>query len=171
MLAPMGDILKLIWWTVIGLFRSRSSLEAEILTLRLSLLYTLSHWRKAANRAMLRLMRDVLKLISWVVVRLFRSRASLEAEIVALRHQLWLRTRNRPGHRRNCTSPLQRCRCARAHRDCPGRSRPDRGASVDRPLAHHFRRAAQRRDGRRWHRPHGEGALAGRNVGGCANLC
>jgi hypothetical protein len=30
----MGDILKLIWWTVIGLFRSRSSLEAEILTLR-----------------------------------------------------------------------------------------------------------------------------------------
>ncbi len=107
MLAPMGDILKLIWWTVIGLFRSRSSLEAEILTLRLSLLYTLSHWRKAANRAMLRLMRDVLKLISWVVVRLFRSRASLEAEIVALRHQLWLRTRNRPGHRRNCTSPLR----------------------------------------------------------------
>jgi hypothetical protein len=30
----LGDILKLIWWTVIGLFRSRSSLEAEILTLR-----------------------------------------------------------------------------------------------------------------------------------------
>src|SRR5208282_4519266 len=34
MLAPMGDILKLIWWAVIGLFRSRTSLEAEILTLR-----------------------------------------------------------------------------------------------------------------------------------------
>jgi hypothetical protein len=34
MLAPMGDILKLVWWTVIGLFRSRVSLEAEILTLR-----------------------------------------------------------------------------------------------------------------------------------------
>jgi len=30
----MGDILKLIWWAVSGLFRSRSSLEAEILTLR-----------------------------------------------------------------------------------------------------------------------------------------
>jgi hypothetical protein len=30
----MGDILKLIWWGVIGLFRSRGSLEAEILTLR-----------------------------------------------------------------------------------------------------------------------------------------
>jgi hypothetical protein len=30
----MGDILKLIWWAVIGLFRSKSSLEAEILTLR-----------------------------------------------------------------------------------------------------------------------------------------
>jgi hypothetical protein len=34
MLAPMGDILKLIWWIVIGLFRSRASLEAEYLTLR-----------------------------------------------------------------------------------------------------------------------------------------
>jgi transposase InsO family protein len=30
----MGDVLKLIWWIVIGLFRSRTSLEAEILTLR-----------------------------------------------------------------------------------------------------------------------------------------
>jgi len=37
---------------------------------------------------MLRLMRDMLKLIWWVVIGLFRSRASLEAEIVALRHQL-----------------------------------------------------------------------------------
>jgi Integrase core domain len=30
----MGDMLKLIWWAVIGLFRSRASLEAEILVLR-----------------------------------------------------------------------------------------------------------------------------------------
>jgi hypothetical protein len=30
----MGDMLKLIWWAVIGLFRSRASLEAAILTLR-----------------------------------------------------------------------------------------------------------------------------------------
>ena len=34
MLPPMADIFKLICWTVIGLFRSRASLEAEILTLR-----------------------------------------------------------------------------------------------------------------------------------------
>ena len=34
MLPPMGDMLKLIWWAVIGLFRSKVSLEAEILTLR-----------------------------------------------------------------------------------------------------------------------------------------
>jgi hypothetical protein len=34
MLRLMGDILKLIWSAVIGLFRSRGSLEAEILTLR-----------------------------------------------------------------------------------------------------------------------------------------
>jgi hypothetical protein len=30
----MGYMLKLIWWAVIGLFRSRTSLEAETLTLR-----------------------------------------------------------------------------------------------------------------------------------------
>ena len=34
MLPPMADIFKLICWTVIGLFRSRTSLGAEILTLR-----------------------------------------------------------------------------------------------------------------------------------------
>jgi hypothetical protein len=30
----MGDMLKLVWWAVIGLFRSRASLQVEILTLR-----------------------------------------------------------------------------------------------------------------------------------------
>lgn len=30
----MGDMLRLIWWAVIGLFRSKTSLEAEILTRR-----------------------------------------------------------------------------------------------------------------------------------------
>jgi hypothetical protein len=32
--ASTGDVLKLIWWAGIGMFRSRASLEAEILTLR-----------------------------------------------------------------------------------------------------------------------------------------
>jgi Integrase core domain len=45
---------------------------------------------------MLRLMGDMLKLISWVVIGLFRSRASLEAEIVALRHQLNVLRRKAP---------------------------------------------------------------------------
>jgi len=34
MLRLMGEMLKLIWWVVTGLFRSRASLETEILTLR-----------------------------------------------------------------------------------------------------------------------------------------
>ena len=34
MLSHMGDVLRLIWWAVIGLFRSKTSLETEILTLR-----------------------------------------------------------------------------------------------------------------------------------------
>src|SRR5450631_3290225 len=45
---------------------------------------------------MLRLMGDMLKLIWWVVFRLFRSRASLEAEIMALRHQLIVMRRKSP---------------------------------------------------------------------------
>ena len=48
---------------------------------------TLSAWPIAANRAMNCLMRDVLKLIWWGLIGLFRSRASLEAEILVLRHQ------------------------------------------------------------------------------------
>jgi hypothetical protein len=45
---------------------------------------------------MLRLMGDMLKLIWWVVIRLFRSRASLEAEIMALRHLLIVLRRKSP---------------------------------------------------------------------------
>jgi hypothetical protein len=45
---------------------------------------------------MLRLMGDMLKLIWWVVIGLFRSRASLEAEIMALRHQLIVLRRKSP---------------------------------------------------------------------------
>ncbi|HEY8008093.1 MAG TPA: hypothetical protein VIE66_15145, partial [Methylocella sp.] len=45
---------------------------------------------------MLRLMVDLLKLIWWVVIGLFRSRASLQAEIVALRHQLNVLRRKSP---------------------------------------------------------------------------
>ena len=30
----MGDLFKLIWWAVVGLFRPRSALQAEILVLR-----------------------------------------------------------------------------------------------------------------------------------------
>ena len=45
---------------------------------------------------MLRLMGDMLKLIWWVVIGLFRSRASLEAEIVALCHQLNVLRRKSP---------------------------------------------------------------------------
>ena len=45
---------------------------------------------------MLRLMADMLKLIWWAIIGLFRSRASLEAEIVALRHQLNVLRRKSP---------------------------------------------------------------------------
>jgi hypothetical protein len=45
---------------------------------------------------MLRLMGDLLKLIWWPVTGFFRSRALLEAEILALRHQLNVLRRTAP---------------------------------------------------------------------------
>ncbi len=45
---------------------------------------------------MLRLMGNLLKLIWWLVTGFFRSRAMLEAEIVTLRHQLYVLRRKAP---------------------------------------------------------------------------
>jgi Integrase core domain len=56
--------------------------------LDLSLPKTPSTWHAAANRVMNCRMRDLFKLIWWMLVGRLRSRASLEAEILALRHQL-----------------------------------------------------------------------------------
>jgi hypothetical protein len=53
-----------------------------------------------------RLMRDVLKLIWWGLMGLFRSRASLEAEILVLRHQVNVLRRRVP--RRLAFSNLDR---------------------------------------------------------------
>jgi hypothetical protein len=47
-----------------------------------------SDWNAIESWGMLGFMADVFKLILWVILDLFRSRASLEAEIVALRQQL-----------------------------------------------------------------------------------
>ena len=62
----------------------------------LSLPQTQSDWRSSANRAMHRPMADLLKLIWSAIIALFRSRASLEAEILTLRHQLSVLRRKSP---------------------------------------------------------------------------
>src|SRR5450631_4205628 len=62
----------------------------------LSLPQTQSDWRSGANRTMHCPMGDVFKLIWWAVIGLFRSRASLEAEILTLRHQLNVLRRKSP---------------------------------------------------------------------------
>ena len=63
---------------------------------RLSLSQIPSGWREATNRAVLPAMADILKLICWAVIGLFRSRASLEAEILTLRQQLKVLRRKSP---------------------------------------------------------------------------
>ena len=55
-----------------------------------------SSWRAATNWAMLSRMAELLQLIWSVLTGLFRSRASREAEIAALRHQLNVLHRQSP---------------------------------------------------------------------------
>src|SRR3982751_1840326 len=55
-----------------------------------------SAWPEAANRAMNWPMRDLLDLIRWLLLGLVRSRRSLEAENLALRHQLRVLHRSAP---------------------------------------------------------------------------
>ena len=52
-----------------------------------------SEWIEGANRAMLLPMVELLKLLCWAVIGLFRSQASLKAKNLALRHQLATSTR------------------------------------------------------------------------------
>ena len=67
---------------------------------------------------MLRLMGDLLKLIWWPVTGFFRSRALLEAEIVALRHQLNVLRRKAP--KRLVFSNFDRLVFASLYRLVPG---------------------------------------------------
>ena len=55
-----------------------------------------SAWPERPNWAMNAAMRDLLNLIRWMLLDLFRSRRSLEAEIFALRHQLNVLRRSAP---------------------------------------------------------------------------
>jgi hypothetical protein len=70
------------------------------------------------NRAMLRLMGDLLKLIWCFVFGLFRSRALLEAEIPTLRHQLNVLQRKAP--KRLVFSNFDRLVFASLYRLIPG---------------------------------------------------
>jgi len=67
---------------------------------------------------MLRLMGDLLKFIWWLVTGFFRSRAMLEAEIVALRHQLNVLRRKAP--KRLVFSNFDRLVFASLYRLAPG---------------------------------------------------
>ena len=56
-----------------------------------------SGWRGAQNQATLGRMLDLIKLIFCLVFDLFRSRATLEAEILVLRQQIIVLRRGRVG--------------------------------------------------------------------------
>jgi hypothetical protein len=67
---------------------------------------------------MLRLMADLLKLIWLAIIGLFRSRTSLEAEILALRHQLNVLRRKAP--KRIAFTTFDRLVFASLYRIAPG---------------------------------------------------
>ena len=75
-------------------------------------------WHKPANRVMLRLMGYLLRLIWCFVIGLFRSRASLETEILTLRHRLNVLRRKAP--KRLVFSNFDRLVFASLYRLVPG---------------------------------------------------
>ena len=72
----------------------------------------------AANRAIVRSMRDACTLIWCALIRLFRSRAALEAEILLLRHQLNVMQRSSP--KRVTLSSVDRLLLVGLYRLAPG---------------------------------------------------
>ena len=76
-----------------------------------------SDWIETANRAILSSMMELFKLLFSAVVALFRSRASLEAENLALRHQLNVLRRQAP--RRLAFNTLDRLVFAGLHQFAP----------------------------------------------------
>src|SRR6202047_460585 len=91
---------------------------SRLAAMHLSLPETRSDWRIIANRAMLPAMGGILKLIWWTVIGLFRSRASLEAEILTLRHQLNVLRRKAP--KRLAFSNFDRLVSTSLYRIAPG---------------------------------------------------
>ena len=90
MLAPMGDMLKLIWWAVIGLFRSRVSLEVEILTLRhqLNVLRRTSPERLALSN----FDRLVFASLYWIAPRVVNALMMVKPETVIRWHRAGFRS-------------------------------------------------------------------------------
>src|ERR1700730_11576036 len=90
MLAPMGDMLKLIWWAVIRLFRSRVSLEAEILMLR----HQLSVLRRKSSKrlAFSNFDRLVFASLYWIAPRVVNALMIVKPETVIRWHHAGFRS-------------------------------------------------------------------------------
>src|SRR6266851_2307890 len=86
----MRDVCSLIWLALVGLFRSRASLEAEILTLRHQLNVLR---RKSPKRLALRnLDRLVFAGLCWLVPRVVNALVIVEPETVIGWHRAGFRS-------------------------------------------------------------------------------
>ena len=90
MLAPMGDMLKLICWAVIGLFRARVSLEVEILTLR----HQLNVLRRTTPErlALSNFDRQVFASLYWIAPRVVSALMIVKPETVIRWHRAGFRS-------------------------------------------------------------------------------
>ena len=78
--SSMGDMLKLIWWAVIGLLRSMASLEAEILTLRHQL--NMLRRKPQTRLAFSNFDRLVFAGLNWIAPRVVNALVIVEPETV-----------------------------------------------------------------------------------------
>src|SRR6476619_4172774 len=85
----MRDVLELIWWALIGLFRSRASLEAEILVLRHQL--NVLRRRSPKRLAFSNLDRLIFACLYAVAPHILRALTIVEPQTVVRSHRAGVR--------------------------------------------------------------------------------
>jgi hypothetical protein len=85
----MREVLKLIWWGLIGLFRSRASLEAEIVVLRHQV--NVLRRRSPKRLALSNVDRLIFAGLYGVAPRILSALAIVEPQTVVRRHRAGFR--------------------------------------------------------------------------------
>ena len=116
MVASMRDLCRLVWWALIGLFRSRAALEAEILVLRhqLNVLRRNSHRRLAFSSIDRLVFAGLYRLAPGVLdaLQILKPETVIRWHRAGFRAYWRWKSRSRGGRPTTPAEVRQRCTCA-----------------------------------------------------------